>query len=80
MCVESRQFGPSHIAKLIDDSRGSALVVFLVMLIAAGGTAAIAPFIEMGLLPVAIGAASISIVSVVTLLMTAPMTEEATDA
>ena len=63
-----------------DDSRGSALVVFLVMLIAAGGTAAIAPFIEMGLLPVAIGAALISAMSVVTLLATAPMTEETAEA
>lgn len=59
-----------------DDSRGSALVVFLVMLVAAGGTAAIASFIEAGLLPVAIGAALISALSVITLLVTEPVAEE----
>ncbi len=39
-----------------NDSRGSALVILFVMLLAAAGTGAVAPMIESGLLPVAIAA------------------------
>ena len=53
-----------------NDSRGSALIIVLVMVIAAGGTGAIAPHIERGLMPLAIAAAVISSVSVLTLVLT----------
>jgi predicted MFS family arabinose efflux permease len=50
-----------------NESRGSALVVFSVMLVAALGTVVVAPFIELGLLPVAIVSTVISVGSVLLL-------------
>ena len=50
-----------------NESRGSALVVFLVMIVTALGTAIVAPFIETGLLPMAIVATLISGLSVILL-------------
>ena len=50
-----------------NDSRGSALVILLVMLLAAGGTGAVAPFIENGLLPVANIAMGLAVSSVLLL-------------
>lgn len=51
-----------------NDSRGSALVVFLVMLVTAAGTATVAPYIESGLLPVAIASTVIAVSSVLVLM------------
>ncbi len=50
-----------------DDARGSALVLLAVLLVAALGTAAVAPFITVGLLPLAGTAAAISTAAVVLL-------------
>jgi MFS family permease len=50
-----------------NDSRGSALIILLVMLLAAGGTGAVAPFIEAGLYPVAIVAMTFAVTSVLLL-------------
>ena len=56
-----------------NESRGSGLVVFFVMLVTAVGTAAVASFIETGLLPVAIGAAATAVVSVLLLSLIRPL-------
>ena len=56
-----------------NESRGSGLVVFLVMLVTASGTAAVAPFIEAGLLPVASVAAATAVVSVAVLRWVRPL-------
>ena len=53
----------------VNESRGSALVVFFIMLITAVGTAAVAPFIETGLRPVAIAGAILGVASSVILLL-----------
>lgn len=50
-----------------NDSRGSALIILLVMLFAAGGTGAVAPFIENGLHPVAVVAMIFAVSSVLLL-------------
>ena len=55
-----------------NESRGSALAVFLVMLFTALGTAAVARFIEIGLFPVGIAALAASALSVLLLLLTRP--------
>lgn len=52
-----------------DDARGSALVILFVLLIAAFGTALVAPWIDEGLRPLMIGAASLSVASVAVLLL-----------
>lgn len=52
-----------------DDGRGSALVILFVLLIAALGTAAVAPFILAGLVPLALTSAALSALSVVVLLL-----------
>ena len=56
-----------------NESRGSGLVVFFVMLVTAVGTAAVAPFIEVGLLPVAIVAAATAVASVLFLSLIRPL-------
>ncbi|MGI9199428.1 MAG: MFS transporter [Woeseiaceae bacterium] len=58
-----------------DDSRGSAMIILLVMLTAAAGTGIVAPYIEQGLLPVALGAMILAAASVVLLLLLAPFRE-----
>lgn len=50
-----------------NDARGAALILLYVLLTAALGTAAVAPFIEMGLLPLSGTACLITLASVVTL-------------
>jgi predicted MFS family arabinose efflux permease len=50
-----------------DDARGSALIILFILTIAAGGTALVAPFIHLGLTPLAGAAALTSIISVVLL-------------
>ncbi len=57
-------------------SRGSALVILAIMLAAAGGTAAVAPWIEDGLLPLALTAAVISTASVLLLVLLDPHRED----
>ena len=52
-----------------DDARGAALVILAILLAAAGGTAIAAPFITLGLVPLALVAAAISAVSVLLLLV-----------
>lgn len=52
-----------------NDSRGSALIILLVMLFAAGGTGVVAPFIENGLHPVAVVAMIFAVSSVLLLLL-----------
>lgn len=52
-----------------NDSRGSALIILLVMLFAAGGTGAVAPFIENGLHPVALTAMIFAVSSVMLLIL-----------
>ncbi|MEO0997262.1 MAG: MFS transporter, partial [Pseudomonadota bacterium] len=50
-----------------DDARGSALVLLAVLTVAALGTAAVAPFITVGLAPLASAAAAISVLALVLL-------------
>ncbi|MGI9222733.1 MAG: MFS transporter [Woeseiaceae bacterium] len=50
-----------------DDSRGSAMIILLVMLTAAAGTGIVANFIEQGLLPVAVAAMILAVSSVLLL-------------
>ena len=57
-------------------SGGSAVVILAVMLTAAGGTGAVAPWIEDGLLPLALAAAIISGASVLILMLPALRQEE----
>ncbi|MEO0574096.1 MAG: MFS transporter [Pseudomonadota bacterium] len=52
-----------------DDTRGSALLLLLVLLTTAAGTAAVAPFIEIGLRPLAVAATLLSTLSIVCLLV-----------
>ena len=52
-----------------DDARGSALVILAILLTTAAGTAAVAPFITQGLLPLAIAAAAISACALLCLLL-----------
>ena len=56
-----------------NESRGSGLVIFLVMLVTAVGTATVAAFIESGLRPVAIVAASVAVLSTLLLALMRPM-------
>lgn len=60
-----------------DDSRGSALIILSVMVAAALGTGAVAPYIEQGLLPVAIAAMILAVSSVLLLVSLAPYEEQA---
>ena len=60
-----------------DDARGSALVILLAFLVAAGGTAAVAPWIEEGLVPLAGCATGLATLSVVALLMLPKLVESA---
>ena len=60
-----------------DDSRGSALIILAVMVAAALGTGIVAPYIEQGLLPVAIAAMALAVSSVVLLVTVAPYEEHA---
>jgi len=59
-----------------NDSRGSALVILAIVLTAAVGTGAVAPWIEGGLYPLALAAAIISGASVLTLAVLAARREE----
>ncbi|MGK6355760.1 MFS transporter [Sphingomonas sp. DT-207] len=52
-----------------DDARGSALVILFIMLATAGGTAAAAPFIQQGLVPLAATAAVLEAVALACLLL-----------
>lgn len=52
-----------------DDARGSALVILFIMLATAGGTAAVAPFIHQGLVPLAAAAAVLEVAAVASLLL-----------
>lgn len=52
-----------------NESRGSALVVLMVMLTTAVGTAVVAPYIESGLLPVSLVASCVSLLSIALLLL-----------
>ncbi|MDA0978360.1 MAG: MFS transporter, partial [Proteobacteria bacterium] len=52
-----------------NDARGSAIVILATFTITAAGTAALAPFITLGLLPLAAMASAICIASVATLLL-----------
>lgn len=52
-----------------NDSRGSALIILLVMVLAATGTGLVAPFIENGLSPVSMVATSLAVVSVLLLIV-----------
>lgn len=52
-----------------DDARGSALVILFIMLTTAGGTAAVAPFIQQGLIPLAAAAAALEAAAVASLLL-----------
>jgi hypothetical protein len=55
-----------------NDSRGSALIILLVMLLAATGTGVVAPFIEAGLPPVALVAMVLAVASVLLLVVLRP--------
>jgi DHA1 family bicyclomycin/chloramphenicol resistance-like MFS transporter len=50
-----------------NDSRGAALLILFILGIAAGGTAAVAPFISQGLVPLSAAAAAVTLCSVVIL-------------
>lgn len=51
-----------------DDARGSALVILFIMAATAGGTAAVAPFIEQGLVPLAAAAFALELAALACLL------------
>jgi MFS family permease len=61
-----------------DDSRGSAMIILLVMLTAAAGTGIVAPYIEQGLFPVAVAAMVLAVSSVLLLVTIAPHAEQET--
>ena len=52
-----------------DDARGSALAILFTMLTSAGGTAAVAPFIKQGLVPLACAAAVLETAALACLLL-----------
>jgi len=58
-----------------DDARGSALVVVAILLTTALGTAAVAPFIAQGLVPLTIGAAALAATAVALLKILPPLAE-----
>lgn len=61
-----------------DDSRGSAMIILLVMLTAAAGTGIVAPYIEQGLFPVAVAAMVLAVSSVILLALIRPHVEKET--
>jgi predicted MFS family arabinose efflux permease len=63
-----------------NEARGSALVLLAILLTAAGGTAIAAPFVTDGLLPLALVAAAISVLSVLTLALLPGLPDEANSA
>jgi len=52
-----------------NDSRGAALLILLILGVAALGTAAVAPFISLGLIPLSSAAACVAISSVIVLIL-----------
>ena len=52
-----------------DDARGAALVILGIVAVTAAGTAAVAPFIETGLVPLALAAAAIELAALLCLLL-----------
>ncbi|WCT72536.1 MFS transporter [Sphingomonas naphthae] len=56
-----------------DDARGTALIVVAILLVAAAGTAAVAPFIASGLVPLAAGTGAIAIVALALLGLLPPL-------
>jgi len=58
-----------------DDARGAALVIVAILLTTALGTAAVAPFIAQGLLPLTIGAAAPAVTAVILLVTLPPLAE-----
>ena len=66
-------FYQAIIASGDNDARGAALVILMVFCTTAAGTAALAPFITLGLLPLAATAAAVSVCSLVALSILPPM-------
>lgn len=60
-----------------DDARGSALVILAIMAATAVGTAAVAPFIEQGLVPLAVGAFALELAALACLYGLPPLPDEA---
>jgi DHA1 family bicyclomycin/chloramphenicol resistance-like MFS transporter len=60
-----------------DDARGSALVILAIMAATAVGTAAVAPFIEQGLVPLGIGAFVLELAALACLYGLPPLPDEA---
>ena len=60
-----------------DDARGSALVILGIMAATALGTAAVAPFIERGLVPVALAAFAFQVAALASLLLLPKLAEAA---
>jgi DHA1 family bicyclomycin/chloramphenicol resistance-like MFS transporter len=58
-----------------DDARASALLILYVMLMTAGGTALIAPFVERGLWPATLAATLLGAVSILLLRLAPPLPE-----
>lgn len=63
------------IASQGDDARGSALVILAIMLATAAGTAAVAPFIEQGLVPLAAAAFALQLAALACLLLLPKLAE-----
>jgi hypothetical protein len=65
-------FHQAILASAGDHSRGAALVISGILATSAGGTAVIAPFITVGLWPLALGGTVITVLAVVVLLALKP--------
>ena len=67
-------FYQAIIASGDNDARGAALVMLLIFATTSIGTALLAPFITLGLLPLAATTAAVSVSALVTLFLLPPMT------
>ncbi|AWC24785.1 hypothetical protein CO731_04276 [Aminobacter sp. MSH1] len=68
-------FHRAVVASQGDDARGAALVVVAILGTTAAGTAAVAPFITLGLLPLAIAAAALVVAALLLIALIPPLPE-----